>query len=299
MILNTGLDAACTNTSATVGIGVNQTPRFCAFVEYAAFGTGSTAPDPADTALDAQVGSRTNANGGFVASTDSGIDPNTDTVWAESTFTRVFSIGSNVNAAEWGLSPAAAGNLSVRELFRADPNDNQSSPVTLTLETGDQLQLIVTLRVEATWGYDSKSFVITGTAGNDTNGTHTGQASVVAVGSALTALGCVWPGGAGTSDNDAYLRAYHTSQSGRAIDANLTGAPTEVTPVLADYTPGNHYRDRVATFTTAQANGDHYAWHQGNGNGSGYRFILTNPTLLTKQNTHRLALTLRTTIARL
>ncbi len=120
----------------TVGSNANL---FTPWVSYAAIGSGSTAPAVTDTILNAQVGARSNSNGGFGNSRNAGLDAVNNVPWAETTTTRVFAITSNVNATEWGLAPAATGGLSVRELFRADPLDNGSSPITLTLESGDQL----------------------------------------------------------------------------------------------------------------------------------------------------------------
>lgn len=311
MILNAGLDAACTTASNSA----TAYPYFGEFVRYAAIGTGSTEPAPTDTALNAQVGSRTDDRGGFNDTTDAGRGDGA--LWHESTFTRVFNITSNVNAAEWGLAIATTGPLSVRELFRADPTDNTSAPIALTLEEGDQLQLVVTLRVEAEWGYQNKSFIITGTDGNDTNGTHTGLATVTngAQGgnSILEALRIAWPGGIQGS-NTGYLHALMSDQTGKAAGDDLpsAGTTTNVSPVGVPvaYTAGDHYRDVNYVLTTATANGDIHAVNIGSSpntigspgvtNASvGYRYILTNPPYLTKASTHRLTLTLRKSISRL
>lgn len=308
MILNSGLDNACTNdaSSGSGSTGSETYPYFCRFITYAAFGTGSTAPDPTDTTLDAQEGARTQDRGGFSNTVTAGLDSDTNTIWYESTFTRVFNIGSNANATEWGLSPASTGNLSVRELFRADPLDPNSSPITLTLEDGDQLQLIVTLRVQAAWEYETKSFVITGTAGNDTNGTHEGKATVsTGTGSSETnirdALVSAWPKGYLSGGRLGSIAAYDTDKSAVNKNQNL-GSVTSSAPIAEeDYIPGSHYRDWTATFGTGDANFNHYAWavSQGTASERAYRFILTDPPFLTKTSTHRLTLTVRKSISRL
>lgn len=308
MILNSGLDAACTNVANTGG-GASE-PAMCRFITYACFGTSSVVPDVTDTALGAQVGSRSNSRGGFSDSQDGGLDPNTNTIWYEGTFVRPFNVTGNVNATEWGLAATPSGDLSVRDLFRADPNDPMSSPITLTLEDGDQLQLVVTFRVEAAWEYENKSFVITGAPGNDTNGTHAGHATVSS-GSATgasnirQALAAVWPGGA-TSSTPGGLHYKDSDQSGAAKLDNLSQSAASVTLSMLPYTPGDGYRDHVGVFSTATANGDHYAWvasyssSVGNPVASiGLRFILTDPPFLTKASTHRLTLTVRKSIARL
>lgn len=302
MILNSGLDNACTYDAMNKVTSTPRYPPFGKFIAHAAFGTGSAAPAAGDTSLGSQVGSRTNDNGGFVDSEDAGLDAGTNTIWYEGTFTRVFAIGSNVNATEWGLAPQATGNLSVRELFRADPNDNNSSPITLTLESGDQLQLVVTLRVEAAWAYANSSFVITGTAGNDTNGKHDGNGTISSGTSSTTSvvvqsLGAAWPGG---NINSTYDRIYAwlVDISGFGKSDNLTGSNTYVAGAAETYTPGDYYRDWVGTFSTSTANGDIYGFQVGFNN-YGYRFYLTDPVKLTKAATHRLILTYRRSISRL
>lgn len=310
MILNSGLDAACT-TSGSPPAGSEATaayPTFCQFITYAAFGTGSTTPDPTDTALSAQVGSRSNNRGGFNNVISSGQDSVNNIMWREQTFTRVFTISSNVNAAEWGLAAGNTGNLSVRELFRADPLDNNSSPISLTLEDGDQLQLVITFRVEAAWQYENKSFTITGTTGNDTNGTHDGRAAVT-TGADTTdaairdALLSVWPG---DTYGIAFVFTADQSSVGLGDNNNASQAQRVQGSTSAEaYTPGAHYRDVIGTFSTALANGDIYAFGQGRWsysvpfNHSGFQFILIDPPTLTKSSTHRLTLTVRKSIARL
>lgn len=309
MILDSGLDAACTSNSsaASATFSTATYPFFSQFVTYAAFGTGSSEPDATDTSLDAQVGARTQARGGFNNTQSAGVDQDNLTIWTEQTFTRVFNITENVNAAEWGLAAGATGNLSARDLFRADPLDPNSTPIPLTLEEGDQLQLVITLRVQAVWDYEEKSFIITGTAGNDSNGTHTGNATVTnGNGNDIVAsLECAWPGQVVT-----YLHVVMSDVSDREKNDNLSSASVSTPRVLAPYTPGDHYRDANYALSTSEAVGDIYALnigpsHQTTGSigttnaSSGYRFLLTNPPFLTKENTHRLTLTLRKSISRL
>lgn len=309
MILDSGLDAACT-TTASPPAGSEATaayPAFCAFITYAAYGTGSSAPDPSDTALNAQVGSRSNNRGGFDNVVASGQDSVNNILWREQTFTRVFAISANVNATEWGLAAASSGPLSVRDLFRADPNDPLSSPITLTLEDGDELQLVITFRVETGWAYQNKSFTITGAPGNDSNGTHEGRAAVttgaVSTGAAIRdALRSVWPGDSFST----YVFTADQSSVGLTDNNNASQAQRVQGSTSAEaYTPGTHYRDFVGTFSTAIANDDIYAFGQGlwnyasPQNHSGFQFILIDPPYLTKTSTHRLTLTVRKSISRL
>jgi len=302
VILNSGLDTACTTGSlAGTGTAPNEAwPHFCSFVQYAAFGTGSAAPSATDTALGGQVGARSNSRGGFSNSIGSGADDDADTIWYEATFTRVFAISGNVNATEWGLAPAATGNLSVRELFRADPLDNGSSPIALTLESGDELQLVVTFRVEATWEYASKSFTLTGV------GTVTGNASFSAGGSSTlgnirNALSMGWPGETSAVFASSFdVRVFLSSQAAISKAADMSGSGAVAsTGSHSSYTPGNFYRDLSVTFGTSEGNGTVYALVKGSSTGIGYRFILTDPVSFVKASTHKLTLTMRRSIARL
>lgn len=311
MILNSGLDTACTTVMAQNFIPNTSTTPFNEWVQYACFGTGSSTPDPTDIALDAQVGARTNDRGGFDNTEGFGLDDGLDIMWYEVTFIRVFNIGSNVNATEWGLAATSGGNLSVRDLFRADPNDPMSSPITLTLESGDQLQLVVTVRVQADWEYASKSFVISGAPGHDANGTYDGNAALTpGAGSSITAvrmtLRAAWPGGSDTgASRGAYVTARMSDQSTQAKDQDLTGSQVAATTVAETYTPGDYYRDYTCTWSTGQANAAIYGFDtinaaSGSGHvGRGFRFLFTNPATLVKTSSHRLSITLRKRIARL
>lgn len=301
MILDSGLDAACTSDASYGTYGF-----YGKFINFACFGTGSTAPDASDTSLDAQVGARSQSNGGFTHSDSSGRDAGTNITWYETTFTRVFSIGSNVNATEWGLAAGPTGNLSVRDLFRADPNDPGSSPITLTLETGDELHIVVTLRIEAHWEFENASFVIAGTAGNDTNGTHDGNAVLTSGSSsdANAAFMAAWPGGrvpVGQVNPQGYLVRHATDQSSVGKNQNLPAGSDSISMVALAYTPGSFYRDVTAEWSTSQANGDHHAWVVStlSTGTNGYRFHLTNPAVLTKSASHKFSLTVRKHIARL
>lgn len=312
MILDSGLDHACTlpaNSNTTF-----ENAIFTRFITYACFGTGSTAPSAGDTSLGAQVGSRSNNAGGFGGARNGGLDAGNKVIWAETTFTRVFTIASNVNAAEWGLAPAATGNLTVRELFRSDPQDDSSSPIVLTLESGDELQLVVTVRVQAAWEYVASNFVITGTAGNDAAGTHDVN-SAIATGSQTTqayidlALASAWPGGAFSSGT--YTHGFLTYISANPAAVPVNGNLTLVTNsnqafAAASYTNSTFYRDCTVVIPTSEYNGTHYGWlartiYAGlsTQDQCGLRALLTDPTTLAKAATHKLTLTVRKSIARL
>src|SRR5690625_1352078 len=197
-----------------------------------------------------------------------------------------------------GLSQQSTVNLTARDLFR----DLSNNPTAIPLEDGDQLQIVIKLRVQAAWEYEPASFVITGAPGHDSAGTHDGIAAVTP-GSATTAdniyrtlLAC-WPGGGGSGNTRPQLSAIHTAQPGLAKDDDITGSISSVVQVGDDYVPGTFFRDWSATFGTSEANGEHHGWVVGVGYGGsqrlGPRFLLTNPVSLTKTDSHRLVLTVR------
>jgi len=110
---------------------------FVALGNYAVVGTGSAAPDPAQTGLVNEV-ARTNAD------TSPAQSNNAEPTPGQAVFTRVrefteAQVGGR-NLTEWGFSPAAAAgnNLMCRELFR----DGSGNPVVLTLAPDQRLRLI-------------------------------------------------------------------------------------------------------------------------------------------------------------
>jgi len=110
---------------------------FVALGNYAVVGTGSTAPNPAQTGLVNEV-ARTNAD------TSPAQSNNAEPTPGQAVFTRVrefteAQVGGR-NLTEWGFSPAGTpgNNLMCRELFR----DGSGNPVVLTLASDQRLRLI-------------------------------------------------------------------------------------------------------------------------------------------------------------
>lgn len=300
MILDSGLDVCCTNTIPSTTLG---TSSFMAMFTYAAIGTGGTPAAPEDVLLESQIGSRSNSNGGFSEVYNGALDNANNIFFVEQEFTRVFDITSNVTVREWGLSRQSTGNLTARDLFR----DLSNNPTAIPLEDGDQLQIVIKLRVQAAWEYEPASFVITGAPGHDSAGTHDGTAAVTPGSGTIAdqiygALLACWPGG-GTGNARHVLSAIHAAQPGLAKDDDITGSISFVNQVGDDYVPGTFYRDWSATFGTSEANGEHHGWVTGlnfppANQRRGLRFLLTNPVSLTKTDSHRLVLTVRKHIAR-
>jgi len=122
---------------------------FIAPSQFAAVGTGSTAPDPTQTQLVNEIGTsssprRTN----FVPSGQSNeIEPLA--TYGEYNIRRVFEFTEaqvgGLNLTEWGFSFASSRNspLMTRELFR----DGSGNPIVLTLATDQRLRLIYRYKV--------------------------------------------------------------------------------------------------------------------------------------------------------
>lgn len=110
--------------------------------QYAVVGTGSTAPDPTQTGLVAEV-----ARSNLVPAGESNqaiyISPGVYDIRRVYEFTDAQVGGKNLT--EWGFAPVSTvgGNLMVRELFR----DANGTPVVLTLASDQRLRLIYKYRV--------------------------------------------------------------------------------------------------------------------------------------------------------
>jgi hypothetical protein len=117
--------------------------------QYAAVGTGSTAPSPSQTQLANEIGTsgsprRTNS---VPSGESNGIEPLA--TYGEYNIRRVFEFTEaqvgGLNLTEWGFSPVNTynGPLMTRELFR----DGSGNPVVLTLDTDQRLRLIYRYKI--------------------------------------------------------------------------------------------------------------------------------------------------------
>ena len=123
------------------GYDLPPTYGFTGLAQYAAVGTGSTAPSAGDTALEAEVARTRNIPSG---ESDQTAHPSTGRY--ELTRVREFTeaeVGGQ-NLTEWGWAPASTGQLFTRELFR----DGNGTPVTLTLASDQRLRLIYTYALD-------------------------------------------------------------------------------------------------------------------------------------------------------
>lgn len=117
--------------------------------QYAAVGTGSTAPDPTQTQLANEIG--TSSSPRRTNSVPSGESNGIEALatYGEYNIRRVFEFSEaqvgGLNLTEWGFSPVSSynGPLMTRELFR----DGLGNPIVLTLATDQRLRLIYRYKV--------------------------------------------------------------------------------------------------------------------------------------------------------
>lgn len=131
LITNDGLDLLATRSVAT---GISSASN----INQAVVGTGTTPPDPTDTALEAQVGATTTSGGtgtsngsvgeGFFGSTQ---------IWLFDTSE------GNGNLTEVGIRSAHADKLFCRQLIL----DEEGDPTVITKTSDFQLRVYYTLRV--------------------------------------------------------------------------------------------------------------------------------------------------------
>lgn len=300
-ITNFGLDACASTTAGTSSL------YFGPWHQYSAVGTGSANPAQSDTALAAEV-MRTSSSGGFPTSGSATRDGATNKLRYTVTSYRVFNFTASYNLTEFGHFTGSSGaNCVYRDLFRQDPNNPNSLPVVISVQSGDQLQLIRALTVTCDWLTTSKSFVITGTSGNDSNGTHAGDATAFcnSDASVLGVLVALWPGGSEGGAQYAYLHCLMGANS-NGRDTSVSSSGGAAAALTADtYTNGSYERTKRVTFSTSQANVTMTGWAVTSdvsvpsvAINTGYKFVLTNPASFTKDSLHTLTLVFRMTWAR-
>jgi len=117
--------------------------------QFAAVGTGSTAPDPSQTQLANEIGTSTNPRRTNSVPTGESNEIEALATPGEYNIRRVFEFTEaqvgGLNLTEWGFGPTNARNgpLMTRELFR----DGSGNPVVLTLDTDQRLRLIYQYKV--------------------------------------------------------------------------------------------------------------------------------------------------------
>jgi hypothetical protein len=117
--------------------------------QYAAVGTGSTAPDPSQTQLANEIGTSSSPRRTNFVPAGSSNEIEALATYGEYNIRRVFEFTEaqvgGLNLTEWGFSPVNSynGPLMTRELFR----DGLGNPIVLTLATDQKLRLIYRYKV--------------------------------------------------------------------------------------------------------------------------------------------------------
>jgi len=117
--------------------------------QYAAVGTGSTAPDPSQTQLVNEIGTSSSPRRTNSVPTGESNEIEALATYGEYNIRRVFEFTEaqvgGLNLTEWGFGPTNARNgpLITRELFR----DGLGNPIVLTLDTDQRLRLIYRYKV--------------------------------------------------------------------------------------------------------------------------------------------------------
>ena len=111
---------------------------------HLAVGTGSTAPNVADTTLDSEA-QRAATSAGFGDGSQTYAYVSADELFrCTSIVTRVVQMTANRNLTEYGFAPNTSGDIVIRELFR----DGIGNPVTISLLNGKSIRLDHTLFIE-------------------------------------------------------------------------------------------------------------------------------------------------------
>ena len=117
--------------------------------QFAAVGTGSTAPDPSQTQLANEIGTSSNPRRTNLVPAGESNEIEALATPGEYNIRRVFEFTEaqvgGLNLTEWGFSPVSSWNgpLMTRELFR----DGAGNPVVLTLASDQRLRLIYRYRI--------------------------------------------------------------------------------------------------------------------------------------------------------
>jgi hypothetical protein len=117
--------------------------------QYAAVGTGSTAPDPSQTQLANEIGTSSNPRRTNLVPSEERNEIEALAIPGEYNIRRVLEFTEaqvgGLNLTEWGFSPVSSRNgpLMTRELFR----DALGNPVVLTLDTDQRLRLIYRYKI--------------------------------------------------------------------------------------------------------------------------------------------------------
>lgn len=299
-ITNYGMDAFSTK-------GLGGTP-----FEYCAVGTGTGTLSQARTTMFAELTAIGRKSPNNVAE-EYTYDPVNNFIQAKISYTFEFTFSAAYNLTEVGLFDTYTGNtLSYHDLFRSDPSNPNSSPIVISVVSGDILRIYVDVIVRANWTSETTvNFVISGTSGNNGAGRHDGRqriwvnTSVQPASAAVrSAFGALWPGVPfNIYDLRARLLSATPQPTGRDQEPNFTGSFLDIDPFQSDflpYTSGTYRVDYKLVWPTGNdIVAVALAIYNINNTDGGYCFRFTNPANLSKGNTQRLEIIYRRSWVRL
>ena len=200
---------------------------------------------------------------------------------------RVFDFNAAYNLTEYGHFTSSSGaNAVFRDLFRQDPNDPNSQAITISVQDGDQLQIIRTLTIEAAWEEVADTQTLTVPGGSDITLSGTSTVGVNVQGHNVSDMFYyfLWPG---VTHLRAHLLKVGTSS---ARDVSINGSYAAYVNHDRDtYVAGTHERTGSATFGTSQGNEELAGWgitYSNNYYKYVYKFVFGSG--FTKDSTHTL-----------
>jgi hypothetical protein len=197
--------------------------------QYAAVGTGSTTPDPAQIGLVSEV-ARSNTVPSGESNAAEYVSPGVYDIKRAYEFAETQVGGRNLT--EWGFAPVstAGGNLMTRELFR----DGSGNPTVLTLASDQKLRLIYRYRITLS---PTTAQPVTVNIGGDGPGNRTAKFILTGrLGIDITYAGIGFP--SGTTRGDLFIceglaRGTHVGSVGRAF-ATPNAAPLTYSHTVAN-----------------------------------------------------------------
>ena len=266
LITNLGMDTIATRNVLSDATNANGYRRFLAV------GTGSTAPDFTDTALDNEV-QRASSNGGFGNGSQTWEALSADDVLrATILVNRVVTMTADRNLTEYGLGYETTANIMIRDLLR----DGGGTPITVSLLNEKTLYLQHSLIIDLPWltsgisdtmdleEYDAGNNLVGTITFDTTYGMRLGLNAPTGVERAFN----VWR--PDITDSTVGIRRLNTDIAwNRGVDSLTDGdishlGNAQLYPyVRAAYTTGTYERAKVTTITPAQLNGDWYGYFYG------------------------------------
>lgn len=269
------------------------TDYFSAFRNFMALGTGAGEPVATQSALVAEV-LRTSSAGGFASSASTVVDAPNNRLIGSFGITRVYDFTASYNLTEVGFSELSTGAINFRDLFR----DGLGNAITVSVQSGQQLQMTHTLKVAIPYGSNIPTTVNIAGLGN-LPGKHT----FFGVGSTLLPFQSAF---LPASPNGAiYVRPMSTANSGSetALGGSVLNGTNSPNALMDAYVTGSYKRTKTAIWTTSMTNQATYGWvfcslSPGDNSNptSGYKVTLDAP--FTKTATNKLTLIWELSISR-